>query len=90
MLLIVENNRSYWRDEIHQRAVARERGRDEATAAAGVQLRDPDIAFPALAGSLGVEAVGPVTTTGELRRAVETGARAVDEGRPFLIEARTA
>jgi benzoylformate decarboxylase/acetolactate synthase-1/2/3 large subunit len=90
VLLIVENNRSYWRDEIHQRAVARERGRDEATAAAGVQLRDPDIAFPALAGSLGVEAVGPVTTTGELRRAVETGVRAVDEGRPFLIEARTA
>ena len=90
VLLVVENNRSYWRDEIHQRAVARERGRDEARAAAGVLLRDPDVDFAALARSLGVASTGPVSTVGDLRAAVTAGLQVVDQGDPFLIEARTA
>jgi benzoylformate decarboxylase/acetolactate synthase-1/2/3 large subunit len=90
ILLVVENNRGYWRDEIHQRAIAGERGRDEERAAAGVHIRRPDVDFATLARSLGVEATGPVTTAGELRRALATGVRAVEDGRPFLVDVRTA
>lgn len=89
LLAIVDSNRSYARDEIHQRHAAESRGRDQASAASGVRLDDPPIDLAGLARSMGVDAGDPVATVGELRAAIGRGLDAIAARSPFLIEART-
>lgn len=88
LLAIIENNRSYWRDEIHQRAAAESRQRDPDVAAAGVRLDDPPVDLTAMARSFGVSASDPVHDVGGLIWAIETGLRVVEQGQPYVIEAR--
>ncbi len=90
LLAIVDSNRSYARDELHQRHAAQARGRDPEVAARGVRLDDPPIDLVGLARSMGVEAGDPVTSVGELRAALARALDVVGGGSPFLIEARTA
>lgn len=89
LLAIIENNRGYKRDELHQRHIAHARGRDADVSAAGVRLTDPDISFADLARAFGVEASDPVSTVDELRRAIARGLEVVEAGHPYVIEALT-
>lgn len=89
LLAIVDANRSYARDEIHQRHAAEVRGRDPGTAAGGVRLEDPGIDLAGLARAMGVEACDPVTDVGGLRAAIRQGLEVIGAGAPFVIEART-
>lgn len=89
LLAVIENNRTYWHDEIHQRAVAKARGRDPDRSASGVRLDDPAVRLAEMARSFGVEAAGPVTTVGELRAAIARGLEVTARGGPFVIEALT-
>lgn len=90
LLAIIENNRSYWRDEIHQRDTAAERGRDPALAASGVRLTAPAVDLAAMARSLGVQASSAAHTSSELEQAIRQGLEVVSQGHPFVIEAITA
>jgi thiamine pyrophosphate-dependent acetolactate synthase large subunit-like protein len=86
VLVIVSNNRSNFNDEVHQGQVAKERGRPVENKWIGMRLSDPDIDLVSLARGQGVEAAGPVTKVADLRPALEKAIKAVEEGRPYLLD----
>ncbi len=90
MLLVMSNNRAYYNDWDHQILVARDRGRDEATAYLGMELDRPAPDFAMLARSFGWHAEGPVTRPQDVRAAVARARDAVlGEGRPALVDVVT-
>jgi thiamine pyrophosphate-dependent acetolactate synthase large subunit-like protein len=90
MLVVVDANRTYGKDEQHQRAVARERGRPVERVHQGIAIDDPTVDLVGLARSLGIEAAGPITDPAELPAALERAIAAVRSGSPTLVEVRTA
>lgn len=89
VLIVIDNNGTYFRDELHQRAMARSRGRDEGRVGPGLVFEDPSLDFVGLARSQGIEAHGPVTTKDALSAALRAGIDAVSRGEPAVIDART-
>lgn len=89
LLAIIEDDRGYGRDALHQREVAVERGRDPERSASGVMLREPDIDLAGLARSMGVWSSDRVTSAGDLRRAIAAALPVVAEGAPAVIVAGT-
>jgi thiamine pyrophosphate-dependent acetolactate synthase large subunit-like protein len=90
VLMIVDANRTYGKDEQHQRVVARERGRPEGNTGHGILINRPVVDHAALARSLGVAAEGPIDDLHELRVALERALARVTAGEPALVEVRTA
>jgi thiamine pyrophosphate-dependent acetolactate synthase large subunit-like protein len=87
MLMVVENNRSYGADRLHQARVARVRGRSEDHASIGIDLDDPSVDIAGLARAQGVEAFGAIEDIDELPAALARATAVVrDEGRPVLVE----
>ena len=86
---MVANNRSYFNDEEHQERVARARGRPVENRGVGQRMVDPDVDFAALARSQGVEAFGPVLEPDQVAAAMHGAVRALNEGRPALVDVRT-
>ena len=41
MLILIDNNRSYFNDELHQENVAKQRGREPANRWIGLRMDDP-------------------------------------------------
>ena len=60
LLIVVHNNRSYGRDERHQRVVAEARSRSLENLPVGIHIDHPPIDFARLAESMGVVGFGPV------------------------------
>jgi thiamine pyrophosphate-dependent acetolactate synthase large subunit-like protein len=89
-LLIVANNQSYFNDEEHQDRVARYRGRPPENRWVGQRIAEPDVDFAMLARSLGVEGFGPIADRSQVRPALDGAVTALAEGRPALVEVRTA
>lgn len=90
MLAVVHNNRTYYNDEEHQRAVAQARGRPLDRAHIGVRLDEPDVDFAALAESHGAVGIGPVTEPGHLRAALSDGLKAAKAGGTVVVDVHTA
>jgi len=86
VLIVVQNNRSYGKDRLHQATLARARRRGEDLVHVGIDIDDPPINLGLLATSQGVEGIGPVTEPGELRPALKRGVAAAREGRPVLVD----
>ena len=85
VLIIISNNRSNFNDEIHQETVAKMRNRPVENRWIGQRIDDPEVDIGRYAASLGIESAGPVTTIGDLVPAIEKGLKAVDAGKPYLI-----
>jgi thiamine pyrophosphate-dependent acetolactate synthase large subunit-like protein len=75
LMIVVNNNRSYFNDEMHQETVAKHRNREQANRWVGQALRNPDLDFAKLAEGQGAVGIGPVTALSDLKGALE---RAVD------------
>ncbi len=90
MLMVVNDNSSFYNDEPHQAQVARDRGRPEANSWIGMRIDDPAVVIGDLARSYGCWATGPVTEPDDLARALRAGTRAALEGRPAVVHVRTA
>ena len=90
LLQIVDGNRSYSKDEQHQRVVAKERGRNLEHSSRGVVFDEPAIDHAGLAKSLGVWSHGPVTDAAELRSAFAKAIEVVAAGEPAVVEVRTS
>lgn len=87
VLTVVQNNRSYGRDEMHQRMMARDRGRSEDLVGVGIQLDEPDISYVRLAEAQGVLGLGPVTDPRSLPGVLAEAVRVVrTERRPVLVD----
>jgi thiamine pyrophosphate-dependent acetolactate synthase large subunit-like protein len=89
VLIVVDANRTYGKDELHQRVVAKERGRPETNVGSGIVIDQPTIDLAGLARSLGIAAEGPVEEIGELERALERAVARVKAGEPSVVEVRT-
>jgi len=87
LLIVVHNNRTYGKDELHQAEVARTRGRGDAPPPRGIRLEAPEIDFAGLARAQGVDGIGPVEDPGELDAVLaDAVARVKEGGRPVLVD----
>lgn len=90
LLVVVNNNRSFYNDEEHQQAVARHRGRPVDNAWIGMRVAEPRVDLAALARSYGAWATGPIASPSELPGALQKALGAVDEGEVALVDVHTA
>lgn len=88
-LLVVNDNGSFYNDEPHQAAVARERGRPEANSWIGMRIADPAVDIDRLAASYGCWTAGTVTEPAELAGAFTKALAAAQEGRLAVVHVRT-
>jgi thiamine pyrophosphate-dependent acetolactate synthase large subunit-like protein len=86
VLILVNNNRSYFNDEMHQDAVARRRNRPAANRWIGQRIADPLVDIAKLAESQGAVGIGPVTTVEALRAAVAKGVDVLKSGGVCVID----
>lgn len=66
MLLVINDNGSFYNDEPHQERVAIDRARPAANSWIGMRIGDPDIDLASLAKSYGCWSIGPIDDLEEL------------------------
>jgi benzoylformate decarboxylase/acetolactate synthase-1/2/3 large subunit len=87
LLIVVHNNRTYGKDELHQAEIARTRGRPDAPPPRGIRIEAPHVDFAALARAQGVHGIGPIEDPADLDRVlVEAVRRVRDEEVPVLVD----
>ena len=86
LLFLVNNNRSYFNDELHQETVAKRRGREAANRWVGQRLSDPDFSFAKMAEAQGAVGIGPVQSAGEIAAAIERGVSVLNAGGVAVID----
>jgi acetolactate synthase-1/2/3 large subunit len=86
LLYVVHNNRAYHQEVMYVQAMANRRGRGSDRAHVGNVIRDPEISFAALAGSMGVHAEGPILDPDELGPAIRRAVAVVKRGEPALVD----
>lgn len=90
LLIVMNNNRSYYNSEAHQHAMAVSRGRPAQNQGTGTRIENPDMDYAALARSFGVCGVGPIEKPEDLRKALKEAVRVVrEEKRPALVDVVT-
>jgi acetolactate synthase-1/2/3 large subunit len=90
MLYVINDNRSFFNDEDHQVAVARDRDWPEANAHIGMRMQDPEVDIAALARGYGAWAAGPVEDPEELGAAFAAARDAALAGATAVVHVRTA
>jgi thiamine pyrophosphate-dependent acetolactate synthase large subunit-like protein len=86
LLVLVNNNRSYFNDELHQEAVARRRGREAKNRWIGLRMDDPAPDIAKLAEAQGAVGIGPVKTAAEVKSAVAKGVSVLKSGGVCVID----
>ena len=81
MLIVMNNNRTYYNSEEHQAEVARVRNRDGSRAGIGTKIVDPPVDYAQLARSFGLYAEGPIERPDEILPAVRRAVQVVKEQR---------
>ena len=89
LLVVVDANRRYGQDALHQKVMERERGRARIRPMPGIDIADPPVDIAALARSFGIAAEGPVGAGDELGPALERAVEKVVGGEPALVEVLT-
>ncbi|MGH7342688.1 MAG: thiamine pyrophosphate-dependent enzyme, partial [Candidatus Rokuibacteriota bacterium] len=89
MLVVMFNNRSYFQDVGHQRAITTSRQRSLDNVGVGVTLDHPATDFSMLARSFGLYGDGPVVDPEEIRPALARGLEIAKQGRLALIDTVT-
>ncbi len=88
-LLVVNDNGSFYNDEPHQAAVARDRGREPANSWIGMRIADPPVDVDGLAASYGCWTAGTVTDPADLADALTRALAAAQQGRVAVVHVRT-
>ena len=81
LLVLINNNRSYFNDELHQETVARTRGREVKNRWIGLRMEDPAPDIAKLAEAQGAVGIGPVKTAGRGEGGDLQGRRGAQIGR---------
>jgi thiamine pyrophosphate-dependent acetolactate synthase large subunit-like protein len=90
LLMVVDSNRSYFQDERHQRAMARNRERPVERVGVGIEIDRPAIDHAGLARSFGIDAIGPIEDIGALEAALARAVAQVRAGEPIVLDVRTS
>ncbi|MFC2021350.1 thiamine pyrophosphate-binding protein [Chloroflexota bacterium] len=87
MLVIMNNNRTYYNSERHQEIMATTRGRPVENRSIGIHIDNPHVDYAGLARSLGVHGVGPIENPKDLPSALEEAVKVVrDKKQPALVD----
>jgi thiamine pyrophosphate-dependent acetolactate synthase large subunit-like protein len=86
LLIIVNNNRSYFNDELHQDHVARDRNRETKNRWIGLRMEDPVPNIAKFAEAQGAVGIGPVTTQEDMRAAIAKGVDVLKKGGVCVID----
>ncbi len=86
MLILIDNNRSYFNDELHQESVAKARGRDVRNRWIGLRMDDPMPDIATLARGQGAVGIGPVTRAADVAAALEQGVAILKQGGVCVID----
>ena len=86
LLVLINNNRSYFNDELHQETVARTRGREAKNRWIGLRMEDPAPDIAKLAEAQGAVGIGPVKSAAELKAAISKGVSVLKSGGVCVID----
>ena len=86
LLVLINNNRSYFNDELHQETVARRRNRPVGNRWIGQRLSDPEISIAKLAEAQGAVGIGPIKTIADLEAAIAKGIEILRAGGVCVID----
>jgi thiamine pyrophosphate-dependent acetolactate synthase large subunit-like protein len=86
LLAIINNNQSYFNDELHQENVARKRDRRVENRWIGQAISGPGVDIAKFAESQGAVGIGPVKTLEELDAALKKGVDVLNAGGVCLID----
>lgn len=86
LLVVINNNQSYFNDELHQENIARRRNRVVGNRWIGQAMNGPAIDIAKFAESQGAVGIGPVTTLEELGAALKKGAEILAAGGVCLVD----
>jgi thiamine pyrophosphate-dependent acetolactate synthase large subunit-like protein len=90
MLVVINDNSSFYNDEPHQAEVARHRGRPPENSWIGMRMDQPLIDFAGLARSYGCWAADTVTDPAKLGVALEEAVARAQAGEVAVVHVRTA
>ena len=86
LLVLVNNNRSYFNDELHQENVAKTRGREVKNRWIGLRLEDPTPDIAKLAEAQGAVGIGPITNAEDVTPAIARGVDVLKKGGVCVID----
>ena len=86
LLILLNNNRSYFNDELHQETVARRRNRPVGNRWIGQRIADPEVDIASLCTSYGAVGIGPVKNVADLQAAIAKGVEALNAGKVAVID----
>jgi thiamine pyrophosphate-dependent acetolactate synthase large subunit-like protein len=85
ILIIINNNQSYFNDELHQETVAKRRNRPVSNRWIGQSIT-PGVDIAKFVESQGAVGIGPVTSLADLPAAMKKGVEAMRAGKVALID----
>lgn len=90
MLVIMNNNRTYYNTERHQEIIAQARERPVMNKGIGTRIEGPLVDYAGLARDFGLFGVGPIDNPKDLRPALEKAMKYVrDKKQPALVDVVT-
>lgn len=90
MLMVINDNNSFYNDEPHQARVADRRGRPKENSWIGMRISDPQIDLASLARSYGCWAAGPIDDPADLGAALKSGKEQALGGGVAVVHVQTA
>jgi acetolactate synthase-1/2/3 large subunit len=90
LLMVVNNNTSWYNDEEHQFNIARARRRPPENAYIGTTTRDPDVDFAKVSEGYGAYVEGPISEPNDLAAAYKRAVKVVEEGGVAVVDVRTS
>ncbi|MGE3245260.1 MAG: thiamine pyrophosphate-binding protein [Beijerinckiaceae bacterium] len=85
LLIIINNNQSYFNDELHQETVAKRRNRPVGNRWIGQSMTGPEIDICKFVEAQGATGIGPVSNPDDLKAAIEQGVKVLNEGGVALV-----
>ncbi|HZT09334.1 MAG TPA: thiamine pyrophosphate-binding protein [Chloroflexota bacterium] len=88
-LWVINNNRSYYNDEAHQKHIAQVRERPLENAWVAQRIQNPEIDYASVARDFGVGGEGPITDPADLEPALRRAVEEAKRGQLVVVDVRT-
>lgn len=86
LLLVVQNNRSFFNDEVHQERMARTRGRPVENKWIGQRIDEPAVDLASLARAQRAIGIGPIDNQDALLPALRDAVSALKTGAVVVVD----
>jgi len=86
LLVLINNNQSYFNDELHQETVAKRRNRPVSNRWIGQAMTDPILDIAKFVEAQGATGIGPVTDPKDLQAAIEKGVAVLNAGGVAVVD----